>query len=167
MYMYLILLFSATYLSIILMTSALSVILTIIVLDVYFNADDDEEVPEWLQKFTRSFLVRMACWNVTCCKRKQVSPSDNDHLYLKTINVKNNVLFGKRKDDIKPIDSKGKEKLAKDKIESESEIMKDMKVYTWKEIALLMDKCFMFVFIGLVLIASIVCLALLASAQNV
>jgi len=44
------------------MLSTLSVILTIIVLDVYFNHDDDESPPIWLQKFTKCFLVKITCW---------------------------------------------------------------------------------------------------------
>ena len=51
------------------MVSALSVICTIIVLDVYFKTEDDTEVPEWLQKF-----VRVTCWNAKVFCGAKISP---------------------------------------------------------------------------------------------
>ncbi|WAR09698.1 ACHE-like protein, partial [Mya arenaria] len=53
---------ATTYLTIILMLSTLSVIFTIVVLDIYFNHDDDEAPTDWLQKFTKYFLVKITCW---------------------------------------------------------------------------------------------------------
>ncbi|WAR09725.1 ACHB-like protein, partial [Mya arenaria] len=64
---------TATYLTIILMLSNLSVIFTIVVLDIYFNHDDDEAPPDWLQKFTKYFLVNITCW-----KGRKVALTDDD-----------------------------------------------------------------------------------------
>ena len=74
--------------------------------------------------------------------------------------------FGKYKDGTKDLDSKGKNKLDTASAEKDIDSLSNNKVYTWKEIALLMDRCFLFAFIFLVVTASIVCLALLASAYH-
>ena len=145
--------------------SALSVIFTIVVLDVYFNSDDEEEVPEWLQKFTNSVLVRIMCWNTTCCKSKQVAPF-NEKTSLKIEKDMQVLSYGKYKDGTKDLDSKGKNKLDTASPEKDIDSLSNNKVYTWKEIALLMDRCFLFAFIFLVVTASVVCLALLASAYH-
>ena len=145
--------FSATYLTIILMMSALSVVFTIIVLDVYFNSDDDEEVPDWLQKFTRSFLVRITCSKVKCCKRKQVSPTNDsqEHIFVKDTSKKGKPFINKNGDEY---------------FDTGKHDHSDTKVYTWKEIALLLDKFFIVLFILLVSIVSVVCLSVLVSAWS-
>jgi hypothetical protein len=39
----------------------------------------------------------------------------------------------------------------------------EIKIYSWKEVALILDRCFMYLFIFLVIVTSIVCLGILAS----
>ena len=149
------------------MMSALSVIFTIIVLDIYFNSDDDEEIPDWLQRFTRKVLVPVTCLNVTCFKRKQVSPMNDStdilteeslklekdkNGFAESINGSNNLGSNKKEISDTKYGPKGSENNTAEKL------------YKWKEMALLMDRCFLIVFILLVLIASVVCLALLVSA---
>lgn len=143
----------STYLTIILMLSALSVVFTILVLDVYFNSDDDEEVPDWLQKFTRSFLVRITCSKVKCCNRKQISPTNDsqEHIFVKDTLKKGKQFANENGDGYLNV-----------KKNDES----DTKVYTWKEIAMLLDKFFIVLFISLVSIASVVCLSVLVSAWS-
>ena len=133
------------------MMSALSVVFTIIVLDVYFNSDEDDEVPDWLQKFTRTFLVRITCSKGTCSRRKQISPTNDsqENIFVKD-SLKNGKPFGNENGD--------------GHFDSNKHNESDKKVYTWKEIALLLDKFFVILFISLVSIVSVVCLSILASA---
>jgi len=51
----------AIYLTIILALSTSSVILTIVVLDIYFNADDDEEPPLKYRKACQ-LIAKLICW---------------------------------------------------------------------------------------------------------
>ena len=149
------------------MMSALSVIFTIIVLDIYFNSDDDEEIPDWLQKFTRKVLVPVTCLNVTCCTRKQVSPMDGSTDILTKESLKPEKDINGFVDGISGGNNLGsnKNEISDTKYGPKgSDNNTAEKVYKWKEIALLMDRCFLIVFILLVLIASVVCLALLVSA---
>ena len=126
-------------------------VFTILVLDVYFNSEDDEEVPDWLQKFTRTFLVRITCSKVKCCKRKQINPTNESQ---------ENIVVNDSLKKTKPFAIENKDGFFD--IKKNNEL--DTKVYTWKEIALLLDKFFIVLFIFLVSIVSVVCLSVLVSA---
>ncbi|KAL4217015.1 hypothetical protein ACF0H5_023471 [Mactra antiquata] len=150
----------STYLTIILMLSTLSVIFTIVVLDIYFNHSDDEEPPTWFQKFTRIFLVRFAMWKGHgCCQKTKVDnvPSAEDGLNTEhKINTPGNTSFAfsksntvLEKEAIKNDDSTGSES-------SEPEC-----IYSWKEVALILDRCFMYLFIFAVVVTTLICLVIL------
>lgn len=150
----------STYLTIILMLSTLSVIFTIVVLDIYFNHEDDDQPPAWLQSFTRIFLVRMSMWKGTsCCKRQTVSPGDGvaeinisslqDKLPITDIDgdVNENKLFKPKTFNNLDVNTKEEDE--------------DVNMYSWKEVALILDRCFMYLFIFLTVVVTVVCLAIL------
>ncbi|KAL3855537.1 hypothetical protein ACJMK2_014744 [Sinanodonta woodiana] len=137
------------YLAIILCLSALAVILTIVVLDLYFNIEGDD-VPAWLNWFTHHVMVNFSCWKrTTCCNernritpkdKKQVLPSSNTDLKLGASQVANAEL-GKNWN------------LTFDTSSADDNTILE---YSWKEIALIMDKCFLYIFTFLVLLATLV-----------
>ncbi|XP_045178075.2 acetylcholine receptor subunit beta-like [Mercenaria mercenaria] len=153
----------STYLTIILMLSTLSVVFTIVVLDIYFNHDDDEEPSGWVQTLTRVFLVKMAMWKgEKCCRRQKVNPKERSTLTASTIKL--------------PLDDKTRETNARtrfrgthmelvdvDQPEPDHQDEDDVKLYSWKEVALILDRCFMYLFMFLVLVTTVVCLGILAS----
>ena len=172
------------------MISTLSVIFTIFVLDIYFNHDDEEPVPEWAQKLTRSVLAPVACWHVTCCSNRQISPATDDEIKsestvatdtsnsktkfvndtnsrTKFANVKGTNLPTKLPRTTKSVthmNGKVPEEKYVREVSSVSSIGE--RNYKWKEIALILDRCFMYVFIFLVAIPSIVCLALMVAKYS-
>ncbi|XP_045178295.2 acetylcholine receptor subunit beta-like isoform X2 [Mercenaria mercenaria] len=153
----------STYLTIILMLSTLSVVFTIVVLDIYFNHDDDEEPPRWVQTLTRVFLVKMSMWKgEKCCRRLKVNPKERSTLTASTVKL--------------PLDDMAHDTNAKtrfrgthmelvdvDQSEPDQQDEDDVKLYSWKEVALILDRCFMYLFIFLVLVTTVVCLGILAS----
>ena len=139
------------YLSIILVLSALSVVLTISMLDVYFKPEEDT-VPNWLQSFTHSFLVRVTCWNATCSSQGKVVPNSND-----VIAVSNASRVLRDTSELDNVDS-GKKIGMNNANRSHQELKR---TYNWKEIALMLDKSFMYIFILLVVIITVVSLAVL------
>ena len=139
------------YLSIILVLSALSVVLTIFMLDVYFKSEEDT-VPDLLQSFTHSFLVRVTCWNATCSSQGKVVPNPND-----VIAVSNAFKALRDTSELDNVDS-GKKIERNNANRSHQELKR---TYNWKEIALMLDKCFMYIFILLVMIITVVFLAVL------
>ena len=161
---------SAVYLTIILMISALSVIFTIVVLDIYFNHDEEEAVPEWAQKFTRSFLVPITCWKgncPTCCSGEQVSPAvdDDKSKSMTRLNATSSKPSSPRKGRNKS-ESNGGMSYPDDKYrDSLSGVLSEQK-FKWKEIALILDRFFMYIFIFLVVSVSIICISLLISAYS-
>ena len=144
------------YLMIILALSALSVILTIFVLDVYFKSDD-KTVPDWLQSLTHGFLVRVTCWNDTCLSQSKVAPkcdkaTDESNAFDILREASEVDHSEKNKGDFESGNNGNKRQ------------MEPMGKYKWKEIAQMLDKCFLCAYILLFVIATIVCLAVLASA---
>ena len=164
----------AIYLTIILMISALSVISTIIVLDIYFNHDDEEPVPEWAQTLTRKFFIPVTCWHGNlpkCCSGEPVSPArDGDE---------EKSLTKLRPNSSKP-NSASTIASRKTKLQNNGNIVEQddnygrkvmyatepHKAYKWKEIALVLDRFFLYVFVILVVTASVVTLSLLISEYN-
>ena len=152
------------------MISTLSVIFTIVVLDIYFNHDEEEPVPEWTQKFTRNFLVPITCWrgnSPTCCTAEKVSPADADD-HSKSL-TKLNVTESKPNTPPKgrtELETNGRIRYPDDKYKNCFSGLESERKYKWKEIALILDRCFMYIFIFLVVTASILCLSLLISANN-
>lgn len=155
----------STYLAIILMLSTLSVIFTIVVLDIYFNHADDEEPPKWIQTLTRNFLVRVAMWKGTsCCKRQRVNPrtdgygtdSNSSRVKLQLDKLSNDNNGNVRMVKVKP-------EFKNEDAEDEKDQGDNVKMYSWKEVALILDRCFMYLFIFLVVLVTVICLAVLAS----
>ncbi|XP_052813070.1 acetylcholine receptor subunit beta-like [Mya arenaria] len=145
----------STYLTIILMLSNLSVIFTIVVLDIYFNHDDDEAPPDWLQKFTKYFLVNITCWKgEACCKQGKVRPSNGSepHISLDDLNKVN--------DDKRMIKSPGRKVALTD--DDEENAKPEERPYSWKEVALILDRFFMYLFVLLVFTVTAVSLSILA-----
>ncbi|WAR09727.1 ACHB-like protein [Mya arenaria] len=127
---------TATYLTIILMLSTLSVIFTIVVLDIYFNHDDDEAPPDWLQKFTKIFLVNITCWKGEgCCRKGKVKPSNGSDSRIALVDLDN------VKDAKTRINSPSR-KVALTDDDRENKNPED-KIFSWKEVALILDRFFM------------------------
>ena len=147
------------YLTIILVLSALSVILTIFVLDVY-SKPSDASVPDWLQSFTRGFLVRVTCWNVACTSKAKVAPK-----CVKASAESNNFNILREASEI--------DHFQRDKCSFESGIhdtkpqREANRMFNWKEIAQMLDKCFVYTYVLLFMIATTVCLGVLVSAYNI
>ncbi|XP_041354404.1 neuronal acetylcholine receptor subunit alpha-7-like isoform X2 [Gigantopelta aegis] len=57
------------YISILIILNGLSVVLTLMTLDIYFR-NDKEPVPHWLQKLTKYVMSPLACWGL-CSKKKK------------------------------------------------------------------------------------------------
>lgn len=125
------------------MVSALSVIFTIFVLDVYFKTEDGTEVPERLQKFTRGFLVRVRCWHTKVSSGAKISPVSEDWTRF---NMTPDDTWNDKKINNKYGDDNIDTKISE--IEARSDKEQRLKAeraglgnicYTWKEIALMMD----------------------------
>ena len=150
------------------MISTLSVIFTVVVLDVAFNHEEEEKVPEWAQILTRAFMAPIACWHVKCCGNRQITPMrDEEMIPIKAApNGNNNNEDTPNKANKSPYIN-GKVKMQEENSERKKSPWcccsnnGQKRVYTWKEIGLIMDRCFMYIFIALVTIPSIVCLSLL------
>ena len=144
------------YLMIILALSALSVILTIFVLDVYFKSDD-ETVPDWLQSLTQGFLVRVTCWNDTCLSQSKVAPKcDKATDESNTFNILR---------EASEVDHSEKNKSGFESGNNGNKRQTEpLGKYKWKEIAQMLDKCFLYAYILFFVIATIVCIAVLGSA---
>ena len=155
------------------MISALSVIFTIFVLDIYFNYEEEESVPDWAQKLTRSVLAPLACWHVKCGSRRQVSPADYEEKNsdgknsVSTVTTVNPTLNNNTSRHRRPAAKmRGNVKILPDEKlgREESNVSSgDERQYMWKDIALILDRCFMYLFMLLVGIPSIICLALMAA----
>ncbi|KAK3582645.1 hypothetical protein CHS0354_001691 [Potamilus streckersoni] len=145
----------STYLAIILCLSALTIILTIVVIDLYFNIEGDD-VPAWLNRFTHHVMVKFSCWKgTTCCSGKnRVTPTDED----KGLSSSRMILKLTVSDSAKLRDKEA----ANEDLEKESKLSLDttfsdestITEYSWKEIALIMDKCFLYIFMILVFLTT-------------
>ena len=151
------------------MISALSVVFTIFVLDIYFNHEEEEPVPEWAQTFTRSVLAPIACWHTKCGSRRQVAPASYEE---KNSERKNSVSKLTNNTNSRPhvkpaAKMHGKVKILPDKkLGREESILSsgdEERRYNWKDIALILDRCFMYLFMLLVGIPSLICLALIVA----
>ena len=134
-------LFTASYIASILFLQTLAVFLTILYLDTYFNPED-KPVPRWLQTITSSVLSKLACVD---CKKKNRTVSPNSMV----------ISDNKRTDSPKRSDTKKNENIVsiEEYIEDKVEVWDDHKSdvtdrqYSWKEIALLLDKVTMYIYL--------------------
>ena len=146
------------YLTIILVLSALSVILTIFVLDVYFKSDD-VTVPDWLQAFTRRFLVRVTCSNITCSSQGKVAPD-----FDKVTGESNAFKILQESSEMDHCEKENN--IMEPVFNVNTSLPKAKRIYNWKEIAQMLDKCCMYTYIILFVIATTLCLGVLGSAHN-
>ncbi|XP_052812696.1 acetylcholine receptor subunit beta-like isoform X1 [Mya arenaria] len=149
----------STYLTIILMLSTLSVIFTIVVLDIYFNHDDDEAPTDWLQKFTKYFLVKITCWKGgACCRQGKVKPSNVSDSRIALVDLDKVI-----DDNIDRYSPGRKVALPEDDDDNDEKNKKpEERHYSWKEVALILDRFFMYLFVFLVVTVTVVCLSILA-----
>ena len=118
--------------------SALYVILTIFVLDAYFKADN-ATVPDWLQSFTHGFLVRATCWNVRCTSQTKVTPKTDKA--SGESNAVNSLQEASELDHTETVKNAFESGIHGNIPQREANRM-----YTWKEIAQTLDKCYMYTY---------------------
>jgi hypothetical protein len=126
-------LFSAVYLVFILTLGAVSVVLTIFVLSLHFKSPD-EEIPEWVKTMTYHCLLRIACMRKRrICSRK--SRVENIQLSKKT--------------GITQVDmaTQGDPPTVKNMFDTGDDL-------TWQKLAMIMDKVFFNIYIGLIVIVT-------------
>ncbi|KAL3855538.1 hypothetical protein ACJMK2_014745 [Sinanodonta woodiana] len=142
------------YLTIILCLSALTVILTNVVLDLYFNIEGDD-VPAWLNRFTYNVMVKFSCWKgTTCCSRRnRVTPNDEDKGISSNRILKLNVPVGDLSRNAK---ASNEDQVKESKMSLDTAFTDDGTIpeYTWKEIALIIDKCLLYLFMIFVFLAT-------------
>ena len=148
------------YLTIILILSALSVIFTIFVLDAYFKSDE-ATVPYWLQSITRGFLVRATCWSVACSSQTKVAPKEN-----KATGKLNAFKILREASSCELNHSEKDNNYIKPGIHGTKPKPEATRMFNWKEIAQMLDKCFMYTYILLFVIATILSLEILVSAYK-
>ncbi|KAJ8308081.1 hypothetical protein KUTeg_012955 [Tegillarca granosa] len=116
----------------------ISVICTIIVLEVYHHTEDDE-IPPWLQRLSRDCLAYLVCWKKkSCCSsRKRVRPETQQ--------------------DFNKIYVKEKPPISQDEVVSEyNELPNTDNLVTWQDIAAILDKFFFASYMVIILISSLV-----------
>lgn len=127
-------LFSATYLASILFLQALSVLLTVIYLDIYLTPAE-KEVPKWVQRVAASCCSKLAF--VECCRKSsRISAESREN----TTDQNNGTII------VEACDANKKEVWVD---ESNEEATVDRR-FTWKEIALMLDKITMYIYLILV-----------------
>ncbi|KAK3582650.1 hypothetical protein CHS0354_001697 [Potamilus streckersoni] len=144
------------YLTIILFLSALTILLTIFILDFYFNVEGDK-VPAWLNRFTHNVMVKFSCWKgKTCCSREnEVTPTEEATVFSSsnaTLKLDNNLVI-----------NAGLEKKRKLSLDTTFTDDNTIPEYSWKEIALIMDKCCLYMFMILVLLATLLIFVVLGA----
>ena len=126
-------LFSAVYLVFILTLGVVSVVLTIFVLSLHFKSPD-EEIPEWVKTMTYHCLLKIACMRkCRICSRK--NKVENIQLSEKTV--------------ISQIDmaTQGDPPSVKRMFDNDDNL-------TWQKLAMIMDKVFFNIYIGLIVIVT-------------
>jgi hypothetical protein len=124
----------------------MAVVCTIFVLDTY-NREDD--IPNWLRKLTLGFLAKIACWKGCCCKSKKRIDAEPASPV---------VVIPK---------STGKPRTAGSiyKPPLEDDTPPETKL-TWKDIGNILDKCFLRLFMFVILLTGILCLSLMAAGSS-
>ncbi|XP_053385420.1 neuronal acetylcholine receptor subunit alpha-3-like isoform X1 [Mercenaria mercenaria] len=137
----------STYLASILLLQTLAVLLTVIYLDIYFTPEE-HPVPRWLQFMTSSCLAKVICKE--CCCRK----SSTTIVLPRKMEAKNSKTDDQTKGDIKEAWTN----------EEETKVYK--RRYSWKEIALMLDKCTMYIYLICVTGFTITCFTLMVRHYN-
>ncbi|XP_053385794.1 neuronal acetylcholine receptor subunit alpha-3-like [Mercenaria mercenaria] len=121
----------SSYIAAILFLQTLAVLLTVFYLDTYFTPEE-RPVPKWLQSVTSSFLSKLACVDCHTTTMK-VSPN-----LTEVSGDKRDVSIEDYKEDNKEV--------WVDEVDEE----RSCRQYSWKEIALLLDKVTMYIYLFLV-----------------
>ncbi|KAL4217017.1 Neuronal acetylcholine receptor subunit [Mactra antiquata] len=131
----------SSYLASTLFLQTLAVLLTVIYLDIYFTPEE-KPVARWLQVFAQCCLARITC--VDCCKRrkKDVQPTGDSVEELYDYNMAK-APPGIESD--KNGESQRKSEAWVDDVSDDVETG-----YSWKEIALMLDKITMYIYLVLV-----------------
>ncbi|KAL4217019.1 hypothetical protein ACF0H5_023475 [Mactra antiquata] len=136
----------STYLAIILMMQTLSVLLTVIYLDVYFTTDD-VPVPNWLQS-SIMYISYIVCLNKKEKNAKVCPVKEDNHDIISTMDLE-------QKEN-----SKGNEVPV-----DEKEIFEHK--YSWKEISRILDKITMYIYIiVLFLLTTVISIVMIFHYQN-
>ncbi|XP_060590873.1 neuronal acetylcholine receptor subunit alpha-6-like [Ruditapes philippinarum] len=140
----------SSYIACILFLQTLAVFLTVLYLDTYFNPDD-KPVPKWLHVVTSSVLIKLAC--VDCSrKNKKVSPNPSD-MNNDSGTVPQHKSDYNKSEKIVSIEDNEEDKNG---VREANESTPSDKEYSWKEIALLLDKVTMYIYLSLVTALTVV-----------
>ncbi|XP_060578786.1 neuronal acetylcholine receptor subunit alpha-6-like, partial [Ruditapes philippinarum] len=140
----------SSYIACILFLQTLAVFLTVIYLDTYFNPDD-KPVPKWLHTITSSVLIKLAC--VDCSRiNKKVSPNPSD-MNNDSVTIPQHKSDYSKSEKIVSIEDYVGDR--NEVWEADKPISSD-KEYSWKEIALLLDKVTMYIYLSLVTTLTVV-----------
>lgn len=172
---------TAVYLALTLSLGSLSVLCTIIVLNVYFRSDVEEPIPGWLKKLTLNVLMRVVCYKHKCCcyrsRSTKVHP-DGDQEPAQVIMVL------EKQDDAdqarnRKTSKKGIKKDAVISPEPATSSVRQAPVYsivmedydqtlTWKELSVVLDRLFFVLFMSTIILSTALLLyAILAEWINV
>ncbi|XP_052103514.1 neuronal acetylcholine receptor subunit alpha-6-like [Mytilus californianus] len=134
------------YLAFILLLATIAVCLTTFVINLHMRTDD-ERIPDWVKKFTSTYLIKFACWKQNwACKRNKVNHNGSD------LNVT-------RTDDI-PLTDKANHS----DIETENE--EESRNLTWKELSEIMDKVFYNIYMILIVISTLALFLIIIIGYN-
>lgn len=90
----------------------------------------------------------------SCCKKQKVQPKDEKIVTSSCEKLRLEDAESDGNSHTRKTDQTGKR---------ENEGGEKKKMYSWKEVALIIDRCFMYLFIFLTVVVTVVCLAILAS----
>lgn len=135
----------ATYLASILLLQTVAVFLTVIYLDMYFRPVE-KPVPRWVQTFA-SCLARIVCAESCCKSREKISPNSSSDVIEINGSEKHN-------DKVPPIEKKRRKSwFLNDNHDDVTDDVDDddTNKYSWKDIALMLDKLTMYIYLLLVI----------------
>ncbi|XP_053385793.1 acetylcholine receptor subunit beta-like [Mercenaria mercenaria] len=140
----------STYLATILLLQTIAVLLTVIYLDIYFTADD-KPVPNYLLTMS-SFLEKITSLN-RCKKRNKVADNSEG---------KNDPLT----EDLDDKTDANEKRLEKMKEWEDEEDDATRKEFTWKEVALLLDKITLYIYLIVVTVLTVAFVSVMVDHYN-
>ncbi|XP_021364827.1 neuronal acetylcholine receptor subunit beta-2-like [Mizuhopecten yessoensis] len=155
------------YLALTLSLGSLSVLCTIVVLNVYFRSDVDEPIPGWLKQLTSKVLMRVACYKNNCCcvrmndirihPASEISSTEQGSLVLQEVEqadiTKKTVRKRNKKLDEQPLESASISPSSSTAILMVEEAGDDLDL-TWKELAVILDRLFFLLFMSTILLST-------------
>ncbi|XP_069118205.1 acetylcholine receptor subunit beta-type unc-29-like [Argopecten irradians] len=153
------------YLALTLSLGSLSVLCTILVLNIYFRSDEDEPMPRWLKNLTLKVLMRVVCYKDKCCcvpfndvriHPANESPSpEPQSVTLPEVEqpdlAKNNTRKRNKKQEEIPLESTS--------ASSTSSLLtlvetNDNSNITWRELSITLDRLFFLLFMSVIIFAT-------------